>query len=172
MINYDLFKEIELYASRHVESSAEYYKSRNQSTDKLFKHCFDGKIAEFMCFISMKKAGYILDKPPCMQIFSQGNKSYDSDLLCIGKNNEIYETPKHIHVKAISIKTYETIGISALIQKNDPIYLNPLRNHYFSFMLQVNLTHYEFCKWICSTDVIYGEPRAKHLAATKRAIYL
>ena len=172
MIDYDLFKEIELYAKRHVESSSEYYKSRNQSTDKMFKNCFDGKVAEWSNYFSLIEAGYIMKNKPDHQIYSQHNKSYEADLICIGKDNHLYEKEKHIHVKSISIGTYNKIGASFLIQKNDNLVTNPDPDHYFSVMLQKSLTHYVFYKWINSCDVSYSEPRANHLAATKLAVYL
>jgi len=170
MINYDLLKEIELYASRHVESSAEYYKSRNQSNDKMFMNCLTGKLAEWECYFSMKKAGYILEKPPCMLIFSQGNKSYDADLVVLGKDKQIYESPKHVHVKSVSSETYKKYGASFLVQSNDPIVKNPDEHHYYSVMLEVSLTEYKFHKWLSTINAVYKKPITN--LPSKLAVYL
>jgi len=172
MINYDLFKEIEHYAKRHVESSLEHYKSRNQNQETMFINCLRGKIAEWECFFSMKKEGYILKEKPDMLIYSGSNKSYDADLVCIGKNNSIYEIARHIHVKSISQETNQRIGASFLVQKNDPLVIHPKDNHYYSVLLQQSLTQYTFHTWLKSTETTYSEPKAKHLAKTKLAVYL
>ena len=171
-INYDLYEEIKLYAKRHTESSLDHYKSRNQNVDNIYINCLRGKLAEWCCYYSMQKAGYILKDKPDMMIYSENNKSYDADLICTGKDKELYDQERHIHVKSISLDSYQKYGASFLIQKNDDIVNNPKPNHYFSVMLQQSLTEYFFHKWINSCDVSYSEPRMSALSATKYAVYL
>ena len=171
MIDYDLFKEIELYSKRHVESSSSLYKYRGASESKMFIQCLEGKVAEFSCYFSMVEAGYILKNKPDLQIYSEQNKNHNADLICIGKHREIYQHEKHIHVKSISIKTLNSFGVSFLTQNNDPIFLNPDPNHFYSVMLKVSLSDYKFHKWICSTDVNWGAPKSPYLKS-KVAAYI
>ena len=172
MIDYDLLKDIERYSNEHVETSKEAYAKRNQSIEKLFINIFNGKVAEWCNYFSLIEGSYIVEKPPCMRIFTGGNKSYDADIVILGKNKELFSEPKFVHVKSLSIKTFESMGISVLLQKNDPIVINPKSNHYISIMLQKSLLVYEFSKWVNSTEAIYSKPRARHLSSTKVAIYL
>lgn len=171
MIDYFLFKEIELYANRHVESSRELYKNRNQNEERLFINCLRGKVAEWECYFSMLQANYIMKAEPDMKIYSSHNKSYDADLVCIGKDKKYYDSERFIHVKSISQATYKKIGASFLIQTNDNIVKNPLENHYYSVMLQQSLTHYTFFRWLNTCDAVYSKPRNKNLTS-KLAVYL
>lgn len=171
MINYDLFKEIELYANRHVESSKDYYLSRNQNPDKMFIQIFRGKIAEYCCYFSMKQAGYILENEPDLKIYSEANKSYDADLICIGKNNKLYDVERHIHIKSVSRKNFLAFGASFLVQKNDRIVSHPQDNHYYSVMLEQSLTHYTFYAWLNSCEVNYQPPKNSNLYS-KLAVYI
>lgn len=168
-INYDLYEEIKLYAQRHFESSKETYAKRNQNTSKIFQDCIRGKVAEFCCYHSMKDQGYILESPPDLQIYSGHNKSYAADLICIGKDNLLYENPRHIHVKSISRETYDKYGASILIEKNDPLVYKPDEHHFLSIMLQDSLTAYSFFKWINSVDADWKDPILN--LPTKKALY-
>jgi hypothetical protein len=170
MVDYDLFINIQKYALAHAESSASHYQSRNQSTDKMFMNCLTGKLAEWCNYQSLIEAGYILEKPPCMLIFSQGNKSYDADLVVLGKDKQIYDSPKHVHVKSVSSETYKKYGASFLVQANDPIVKNPDEHHYYSVMLQVSLTEYKFHKWLSTINAVYKKPITN--LPSKLAVYL
>lgn len=158
MIDYDLLKEIQLYASRHTESSKQHYQTRNQNTDKIFINCFNGKAAEWCNYFSLLDADYIVDKPPCMRIFSNGNKSHDADLIITGKGKLLFDKPKHVHIKSVTKANYEKYGISFLVEKNDPIVINPDPDHFYSVMLQVSLLDYRFHTWINSCDVEWKKP--------------
>ena len=170
MISYDLFINIQKYALAHAESSASHYQSRNQNTDMIFTNCFNGKVAEWSNYYSLLDAGYIVEKPPCMLIFSQANKSHDADLIILGKDKLVYDDPKHIHIKSVTLETFNKWGASFLIEKNNKLVNNPDANHYYSVMLQQQLTHYVFHKWICTLDVKYGAPKMN--LPTKLAVYL
>ena len=170
MIDYDLFKEIERYAKRHAESSKQMYASRNQNLNNSIVNCLRGKIAEYECYFSMKEAGYILEREPDLRIYSESGKSYEPDLVCIGKNNFIYPEKRYIHVKSISRQTYTKYGASVLCEARDPILLQPEPNHFFSIMLQHSLTHYTFYKWLNSCDCEWKDPILN--LPTKKALYL
>lgn len=171
MLDYDLFKNIENYANRHLESSKDYYISRNQDPDKMFINIFNGKVAEWCNYFSLKDADYIVEKPPCMQIFSQGSKSYDADLVILGKGKEVFEHKKHVHIKSVLKSNYEKYGASFLVQKNDPIVINKPDHHFYSVMLQESLTSYRFYKWLDVSQAIYQPPKQLNLHS-KLAVYL
>jgi hypothetical protein len=172
MLLYDEFKAIEDYAKKHADSSAEHYKSRNQSIDRIFLQCLNGKLAEFFCYYSMKEVGYILENKPDLTILSPENKSHDADLICLGRFKEIYDNPKYIHIKSVSFENYNKYGTSFLIEKNNPTVLNPHPDHFYSIMLQCNnsFASYKFHRWICSTDIEWKPPRMN--LPTKLAAYL
>lgn len=170
MIDYDLFKSIENYARLHTESSAELYQARNENKDRIFYNILRGKIAEFCCYYSMKNAGYILEAPPDLVIYSQHKKSHNADLICIGKDDIFYDIKRYIHIKSVSRETYDKIGASFLVENNNPLIKNPKENHYYSLLLQHSLTHYTFIKWLCSTEARYEAPKNKNLT-TKLAVY-
>ena len=130
-----------------------------------------GKIAEFCNYFSLREAGYILECEPDLKIQTGSNKSYDSDLVVLGKNNILYEEKKYVHVKSISLDTYNKYGASFLVESNDPITINPKPNHYFSVMLQESFLVYKFHRWLNSCDVEYKAPRLKQLIS-KKAVYL
>ena len=169
-ITYSLFKEIERYAKRHSESSKDHYSKRNQNTSNIFENCLRGKMAEYCCYYSMIKAGYILQNEPDLKIFEQSEKSYDADLVCIGKGKEIYDVPRYIHVKSVSAESFAKFGASFLIESNDELVRSPQENHYISVMLQMDLINYEFYKWLDAKQVIWDKPVLKHLH-TKSAWY-
>lgn len=169
-ITYSLFKNIENYAKLHTESSKEYYSKRNQDTSKLFEHCFRGKMAEYCCYFSMIKAGYIIQNEPDLKILEQSEKSYDADLVCIGKGKEIYDSPRYIHVKSVSAESFARFGASFLIESCDELVHSPKENHYISVMLEIDLINYEFYKWLDATQIKWDKPILKHLR-TKSAWY-
>lgn len=172
MIDYDLLQDIINYSHRHLESSKDYYISINQNPDKLFHSIFNGKMAEWSNYHSLLDAGYIVDKPPCMRIFSQADKCHDADLIILGKQGELFEHPKHVHIKAVLKANYEQYGYASfLVSKTDPIVENPPPHHFYSVMLQESLTSYRFYKWLDVSTVEYAAPKQANLH-TKLAVYL
>ena len=170
MIDYSLFKRIEDYAIQHAGSSLRVYAQRNQNLNSIVINCIRGKVAEYCCYFSMIEAGYILESEPDLKIYEESKKSYDADLICIGKDGVMYDEKRHIHVKSVSRETYNRYGASVLIESNDPIVKYPEHNHYFSIMLQHSLTHYTFYKWLNSFDCEWKDPILN--LPSKRALYL
>jgi len=170
MIDYDLFKNIENYANRHLESSKELYTLRNQSTDKLHMNILNGKIAEYCCYYSMQSAGYILENKPDLEIYSANNKTHDADLICTGKNDKLYAQPKHIHIKSVSLDTYKKYGASFLVEKSNKLIKYPDENHYYSVMLQESLLVYKFHAWLPTLSVRYDNP--VNNLPSKLAVYI
>ena len=156
MISYELFKEIELYATRHAESSSSYYLKSGRSQNQIMLNCLNGKIAEYCCYFSMIKAGYIIKNEPDLKITQE--KSHDPDLICIGKNKIIYQEEKNIHVKSILVSNFEKYGASFLVSKSDPMVINPTDQDFYSVMLQENLLSYRFFSWIPSKSAKYTQP--------------
>ena len=166
-MDYETFKKIEVYAKEHTESSIGYYKKRNSNTQNIFMNCLDGKIAEFNCYYELLSQGYILDLPD-LEIHS--DKNYNSDLVVYGKHDKIFDEVKYIHVKSVSTKTFAKIGISFLMEKNDPIVINPKENHFICVMIQKNLVEYFLHTWLKTTEINYNTPHNKRLT-TKVAWY-
>ena len=164
-IDYKLFKEIEKYAELHSLSSKDHYLKRNQNTDNIFENCLRGKLGEYGCYHSMLKAGYQIQSPPDLVIYPDSQKSFESDLVCIGKGNIIYEQPRYIHVKTVSARSFAKYGASFLIENNDPLTFNPQENHYISVMLQQDLINYSFYKWLNATEIVWGKPKLSHLTS-------
>lgn len=162
-ISYSLFKNIETYARLHAESSASHYQSRNQNTEKLFENCFRGKVAEWCNYHSLIDAGYIIEKPPCMIIFEQSEKSYDADLVILGKGKEIFDHKRYVHIKAVSLDSFKKFGASFLVENLDKLVHSPGKHHFISVMLQQDLINYKFYKWLDATQVRWGKPILKHL---------
>ena len=165
MITYSLFKKIEKYAKAHSESSRENYLQRNTNTSNIFENCLRGKLAEYSCYFSMYRAGYILQSEPDLKIYEPSEKSYDADLVCIGKHKEIYDAPRLIHVKAIGVKTFAKFGASFLVEKNDPLVFNPQPNNFISVMLQEDLINYRFYKWLDAQKIQWGLPKNNNLTS-------
>lgn len=170
MIDYKLFKKIEKYAQLHSQSSIDHYRKRNQNTDKILINCIAGKIGEFECYYSMINAGYKIKSPPDLAIYPDDDKSHAADMICVGKNDILYENEKHIHIKTVSFNTFKNYGISFLIEANDRLVKYPKDNHFYSVMIEESLTSYRFGKWICSTDVIWMPPKMN--LPSKLACYL
>jgi len=145
MIDYDLFKNIEQYAEQHFKSSIEHYKKGYtyiKNERKIFDFILNGKIAEYNLYFHLKNENFILNEPD-LKIYTTG-KSFDSDLIILGKENELFQENEkiHIHVKGITKKTYENFGSSFLLQKNDPIVIDQknekYKNHYFAALHQTD----------------------------------
>ena len=168
-IDYDTFKNIEAYALRHYENSKEIYASRGQNLKKLFNDIIRGKVAEYNAYYQLIEKNYILNKPE-LEI-KTNTACYDADLIIIGKDKEVYDNAKHVHVKSVSKDSYEKYGASFLIEKNDPIVSRPdeHEHHYYCVLVERSFLVYDFLHWIDVREVKYSAPKMN--LPTKYAVY-
>jgi hypothetical protein len=158
MIDYDLLKNIEQYAKNHLESSRNFLvKKRNASEKNILDNILSGKIAEYNLYFHLLERNYILNEPD-LKIYNKG-KSYDSDLIILGKNNKFYETPSNLHIKAISAFSLKQYGNSFLVQKNNPHVINhkKLKNDWYVTLQQKSFLVYDNVKFLNLPNAEYQE---------------
>jgi hypothetical protein len=126
-----------------------------------------GAMAEFGAQAFLIDLGIIVSEPD-LKIYRNKDKSFNADLV---------SEDKFFHIKGQDSSRASTYCDSWLVQKTDPIIVNPKNNHYFMFCtvdVVEESVHIRACvpaRTLVSKELL-GEPVLPFLQETKHAIYL